>query len=162
MSSSDNTWAEWLEATAVATYIRQDVWLYPLIEIVHIIGFVFLVGAAIMFDFRLLGYSKNISVKNLSRHLLPWSQGSLIIVVPSGILLFITNAVSLSGNSIFWIKLGLIALAGLNALLFHTTLFKSVALWDINCSPPKEAKFVAIASIILWLTIIACGRLLAY
>lgn len=156
------TWAEWLENTDLANMIRQDIWMYPIIEIIHIIGFVFLVGAAILFDFRLLGFSKNISVKNLSAHLLPWSQVSLIVVIPSGILLFITNAVSLSHNSIFWIKLSLIGLAGFNALLFHTTIFRTVELWDINCPTPKAARFIAIASIILWLTVIACGRLLAY
>lgn len=155
-------WAQALENTALATTIRQDVWLYPIIEIFHIIGFVFLVGAAVMFDFRLLGLSKKISVKNLSRHLLPWSQASLIIIIPTGFLLFITNAVSLSGNTIFWIKLSLILLAGLNALLFHQTIFKSVGLWDVNCSTPLPARFIAIASILLWFTVIACGRLLAY
>lgn len=155
-------WAHWIESTEIATLIRQDLWLYPILEIVHIIGLVILVGAAIMFDLRLLGFSKNISVKNLSLHLLPWSQASLLIIVPSGILLFMTNAVSLSFNVIFWIKLALIVLAGLNALLFHKTLLKKVALWDVNCPSPLAARYIAVASILLWLTVIACGRLLAY
>ncbi|MDQ3537136.1 MAG: hypothetical protein M3421_16075 [Bacteroidota bacterium] len=153
---------EWLENSDLATAIRQDIWLYPILEIIHIIGFVFLVGAAIMFDLRLLGFSKNISITSLSKHLLPWSQASFFIVVPSGLLLFITNAVSMSNNNIFWIKLSLIILAGLNALLFHLTVFRTVANWDINCATPASAKYIAIASILLWLTVIACGRLLAY
>jgi hypothetical protein len=73
-----------------------------------------------------------------------------------------TNAVSLSFNVIFWIKLALIVLAGLNALLFHKTLYKKVALWDVNCTSPLAARYIAVASILLWLTVIACGRLLAY
>jgi hypothetical protein len=156
------TWAQWLETSSLATLIRQDVWLYPIIEIIHIVGFVFLVGAAIMFDFRLLGFSRKISVRKLSRHLLPWSQASIFVVVPSGILLFITNAVSISNNSIFWIKLSLIALAGFNALVFHNSIFKSVILWDIDRPTPIPARYHAVASIIIWLTVIACGRLLAY
>ncbi|MBP2671750.1 MAG: hypothetical protein H6Q85_1816, partial [candidate division NC10 bacterium] len=39
-------WLIWLETTAVATAMRQWLWLYPVVEIVHILGFVVLVGAA--------------------------------------------------------------------------------------------------------------------
>jgi hypothetical protein len=157
-----NNWAQWLENSNLAVYIRESLYFYPIIEIIHIIGFVFLVGTAVMFDFRLLGLSKNISVKSLSKHLLPWSRGSLFLIIPSGILLFITNAKSLSEDPVFLVKLSCIALAGANTLIFHQTIFKSASLWDQDCNAPKEAKFIAIASIFLWLTVISCGRLLAY
>lgn len=151
-----------MENSKLATDIRESLYFYPIIEIVHIIGFVFLVGAAVMFDVRLLGLSKNISVKNLSKHLLPWSKGSLLLIIPSGILLFITNARSLSEDPVFLVKLSCITLAGANALIFHHTVFKSASLWDQDCNTPKEAKIMAMASILLWLTVISCGRLLAY
>lgn len=155
-------WAQKLENSDLAASIVQSLYLYPAIEIVHIIGFVFLVGTAVMFDFRLLGLSKTISVQSLSKHLLPWSRASLLLIIPSGVLLFITNAKSLSEDPVFLIKLFCIALAGINALLFHRTVFKTVSNWDIGCKSPLKARFNAIVSIILWLMVIACGRLLAY
>ena len=63
-------WLVWLEGSAVAMAMRQWVWLYPIVEIVHIIGFVILVGAAAMFDLRLLGLSRQLPVADLAPHLL--------------------------------------------------------------------------------------------
>jgi len=93
---------EWLEATPLAVYIRQSHLLYPAIEIIHIAGFIILTGSAFLFDIRLLGVSKKIPVTDLARHLLPWSRRSLLMVVPSGFLLFMTQATSLSDNRAFW------------------------------------------------------------
>lgn len=155
-------WADWLEQTDLAIMIRQDLWLYPVIEIIHIIGFVVLVGAALMFDLRILGASVSLSVTKLKDHLLTWSRHGLFLIIPSGFLLFITDAVSLAGNPVFWLKLSLIALGGANAMLFHWIAFKSAKSWDSYQSAPVAAKVNALASIILWLSVICCGRLLAY
>lgn len=142
--------------------IRQDLWLYPILEILHILGFVVLVGAALMFDLRLLGVSSSISVIKLSRHLLPWSRRGLFLIIPSGFLLFITDAASLAANPVFWVKLTLIALAGINVLLFHQWVFTSSASWDTHISAPVVAKIIAVVSMLLWVAVISCGRLLAY
>ncbi len=81
---------EWMENTTWATGIRQSMWLYPALEIVHIVGIVVLVGAAFMFDLRLLGFSKRLPLPRLASYLLPWSARGLLLIVPSGILLFST------------------------------------------------------------------------
>jgi hypothetical protein len=156
------SWAEWLENSKIAEGIRQSIYLYPIIETFHIIGFVILVGTALMFDVRLLGMSCNLSVLKLSQHLLPWSRSSLLIVIPTGILLFITNALSLANDNLFWIKMSLIILAGINAFVFHTNIFRSVSSWEIQGSTPILAKFHATFSIIVWISVIFCGRFLAY
>src|SRR4029453_2913920 len=69
-------WTGWLEATAAATAMRQWLWLYPIVEILHIIGFVVLVGSAAMFDLRLLWLSRPVPVTGMERHLLPWPRGT--------------------------------------------------------------------------------------
>lgn len=53
-----STTLQWLEDTSWAVAIRQSIWLYPALEILHITGIVLLVGPAFMFDLRLLGFSK--------------------------------------------------------------------------------------------------------
>ena len=152
----------WLEGSPLAVYIRHSHLLYPVIEIVHIIGFVFLAGSAFLFDFRLLGFSKKIPVTDLARHLLPWSRRSLFLVIPSGLLLFMTQAISLGSNNVFWTKLTLILLAFLNAGFFHRYTFKSVAVWDQHKTTIGAAKAAGIISIVLWTSVITCGRFLAY
>lgn len=150
-----------LENSSPAVAISQSLWLYPIIEIVHITGIVLLVGPAIMFDLRLLGCSKNLPILPLARHLLTWSRRGLLLIVPSGLLLFMTNAVALWSDPVFLIKILLLIVAGLNAFVFHYFTFRLVTGLD-DTVLPAATKVTACISIIVWLAIIACGRLLAY
>src|SRR5947209_18916138 len=81
---SGPAWLVWLETSGIGVAMRQWTWLYPAVEIAHIVGFVTLVGAALMFDTRLLGRSQPLAVSALARHLLPWARGSLLLVLPTG------------------------------------------------------------------------------
>lgn len=153
---------QWLENSALAVNIRHSHILYPVIEIVHIFGFTVLVGSAFLFDLRLLGLSKGIPVTHLARHLLPLSRLSLLLVIPSGFILFMTQATSLSTNDVFWTKVSLILLAFLNAGFFHLFTFRDVDRWDIFQPTAAAAKVSGIISIILWVGILSCGRFLAY
>ena len=155
-------WTEWLEQTALATTIRQELYFYPVLEIIHILGIVGLAGGAFLFDLRLLGYGRDLPVQRLAEHVLPWSRRGLALVVPSGLLLFLTNASTLAEDPTFWLKLILIGVAGLNALLFHRTTFRTVAYWNQQVPVPTAAKLTAAASLLLWTAVIVCGRLLAY
>ncbi len=152
----------WLESTPIAAAVRDWPRLYPTIEIVHIIGFVILVGAAAMFDLRLLGFSRHLPVDETARHVLPWSRGSLLAVVPSGFLLFISSATGTWANPAFRLKMILLGAAGVNALVFHRWTFPSVASWNRDRPAPAKARAAAVASLLLWSGVITCGRLIAY
>jgi hypothetical protein len=155
-------WLRWLEGSVVAVAMRQWLWLYPTVEIVHIFGFVILVGAAAMFDLRLLGLSRQLPVVDMAQHLLRWARLSLLMVVPSGLLMFMAHATEMAENPAFRLKLLLIAVAILNAARFHRGPFKSVRNWNQYVAIPATAKIAAVFSLILWAGVIACGRLLAY
>jgi uncharacterized protein DUF6644 len=155
-------WLAWLEATGLGVAMRQWLWLYPIVEIVHIAGIVVLVGAAAMFDLRLLGLSPRLPVSAMAAHLLPWARAALAIVVPTGTMMFVAHANEMAGNPAFHLKLLLIAAALTNAGAFHRWPFRSVSRWDVGARPPLPARFAAVASLTLWSGVIACGRLLAY
>ena len=152
---------EWLDATNLAVSIRQSPWLFPAIEIVHIVGFIFLVGSAFLFDLRLLGVARKLSVKDVANYVLPWSRRSLLLVVPTGLLLFISQAKALGTNGVFGLKLILILFALTNAGVFHRFTFPSASNWSTSETPPA-AKAAAIISLVLWMSVITCGRLIAY
>ena len=152
----------WIEQTALATAMRQETWLYPAVEILHIWGFVTLVGSIAMLDLRLLGLSRRMPVRQLSRHLLPWSWGALLVIVPTGVLMFIAHAGDFISNGAFVLKLALISVAGINAVAFHLGPFRTVDEWDSGQPSPPAAKLHAGLSLLLWMGVIACGRLLAY
>ena len=155
-------WQVWLETSAVAVAMRQWLWLYPGVEIAHIVGFVLLVGAAVMFDLRLLGLSRHLPAAGMARHLLPRAWVGLAVVAPTGFLMFAAHATEMARNPAFRLKLILIAAAGLNAAVFHKVPFKSVAAWNRDRPAPPAARIAAALSLLLWVGVISCGRLLAY
>ena len=154
-SGSAPEWLAWLEATAPAAWVRDSAWAYPAVETVHILGFTALVGAAVAFDLRLLGVTRAIPRAAAARHLLGLSQWSLAVVVPSGLLLFMTQATTTWTNPAFRLKLLLLAAAGLNALAFR--------LWGSRSAEGSlGAKIAAVLSLLLWAGVITCGRFIAY
>ncbi len=154
---------EWLENSSVAMAVRQSLWAYPALEVVHILGIVLMVGGAFMFDLRLLGFSRKLHVGILARHILPWSQrGLFLLIIPSGFLLFITNAKTLGTDTTFWLKMGLLLLGGMNVLTFHRFFFPATKDPEEGKSFPIQVKISAVISIIVWTAVIACGRWLAY
>jgi len=151
-----------VEQLAIAKAMREWLWLYPSVEITHIVGFTLLVGSVVMFDLRVLGLSKGIPVRQLSRHLLPWSVGALFLIVPTGLLMFSAHASDFLNNRAFQLKMALLVTAGLNAAFFRMGPYQTVKTWDVQVPAPLAAKLSVSISLVLWLGVISCGRLLAY
>ena len=155
-----------LEASGLGQAMRQWLWLYPSVEIVHIVGIGLLFGSIVVFDLRLLGLARDIPVKRLARHVLPWSAGSFLLIVPSGLLMFTAHATEFIDSEVFVIKMLLIMAAGVNAGLFHTITFRTADVWDAEemrkLPPPPSARLAGGLSLLIWISVIACGRLLAY
>jgi len=142
--------------------MRHDLWLYPIVEIIHITGFVTLVGSIIVLDLRLLGLSRALPVRQLAYHVLPWSAGALLLIVPTGLLMFIAHAGDFISNPAFITKMSLLFCASLNAAVFHAGVFRTVATWNTDAVAPPAARLHAALSLLIWIGVLACGRLLAY
>ena len=151
-----------IEASALGQAMRQWLWLYPAVETVHVAGIALLVGSILVLDLRLLGFSRSLPLRRLAAHILPWSAASFLLIVPSGLAMFVAHASELISNPVFPIKICLILLAGANAGIFHAGVFRGVAQWDVDVLPPLAARAAAAVSLLLWISVIACGRLLAY
>ena len=151
-----------LESLPIAVAMRHELWLYPAIEIAHIAGFVVLVGTIVVVDLRLLGLGRTLSVRGLTRHVVPWSAGAFVLIVPTGLLMFTAHASDFLTNRAFQLKLLLILCAATNAALFHLGPYRSVDAWDRETAAPAAARAHAAVSLALWFSVIACGRLLAY
>ncbi|MCX7601890.1 MAG: hypothetical protein N2Z75_08105 [Meiothermus sp.] len=153
---------EGLHSTPAALAMRQSEWLYPTVEILHILGFCALVGAAGLFDLRLLGLSRQIPVQQMAAHLLPVAWVGFAVAAPSGFLLLLSDARSIGASPIFLVKMALIGLAGLNAWVFHSGVGRSVQTWNQDVNPPLAARLAALCSLLIWVAVIALGRLIAY
>jgi hypothetical protein len=151
-----------LEASELGRAMREWLWLYPAVEIVHIVGIGLLFGSIAVLDLRLLGFSRRVSAKRLASHVLPWTTAAFLLIVPSGLMMFTAHAADFIASGVFAVKMGLILLAGVNAAMFHMGAFRSVDSWDLDAAPPAAVRATAATSLAAWIAVIACGRLLAY
>ncbi len=135
---------------------------YPLIVTAHIVGFVMLVGAVAVFDLRVLGFGKGIPVRALARLCLPWAVLSLVLIVPTGLLMFIAYSAPLLGSGEFLLKLGLLLVAAILAIVFHSGPYGSVDAWNVDVPAPMAARLVAAASLINWIAVLVVGKMLTY
>jgi hypothetical protein len=152
----------WLETTRFAAAMREWLWLYPVVEILHLLGLALVVGGAVLFDLRLLGVSRHLRVSGLAGHLLPWARRGLLLAAPTGLAMFAAHATEMAANPAFRLKLLLLAVAGGNAWLFHRGVARGVGDWDRERPAPAAARAAALVSLAAWAGVVACGRLLAY
>jgi hypothetical protein len=155
-----------IEGSGLGQAMRQWLWLYPTVEIFHIVGIALLFGSIAVLDLRLIGFSRNVPVRKLARHVLPWTAGSFLLIVPSGLMMFVAHASDFVSSPLFVLKMCIIMAAGLNAAVFHAVTFRTADVWDSDemrkLPPPPSARAAGAISLLLWVSVIACGRLLAY
>nr|WP_295834949.1 hypothetical protein [uncultured Azospirillum sp.] len=155
-------WLVALETSGLGDTLRQSLWLYPLVEVLHILGLALLVGSIAAFDLRLMGLHAGLPAGALSRLLLPVAVVGFVLVVPTGILLFISEATALARNPAFLVKMGLMLAALGNIALFHRGAGRRVAGWGGGGRPPPAARAAGAVSLLLWIAVLASGRLIAY
>lgn len=151
-------WARWLDNTAWSTSIHESFYLYNWIETTHVLSLTLSLGLLFLIDFRLLGLVFADVDARLFAERLRWPMWiGFVIMFVTGILLFYAVPVRTAQSLWFRLKLLLLLLAALNALLFHWQLAR---LEDESFPPGLRSG--ALASIILWLGVVLCGRLIAY
>lgn len=150
-----------LEGNVLAAWLRSSAWGYPAVETLHILGLALLVGSAVSFDMRLLGAATALPVDAVARFLLPVARVGFGLALLSGALLFIMQARTFAVLPLFFVKIGTIALAVFNTVIFHRGIFTSVDQWQ-HTTPPSAAKFAAVVSLVCWTIALVCGRFLAY
>jgi hypothetical protein len=152
----------WLEASALGRGMRESLWLYPTVEILHILGFAVLITSVLLFDLRVLGRQRHLALDEMGGLLLPVAWVGIGLALPTGFMLLATQATAIGMQPVFWVKLGLIAFAGLNALLFHQGCLRYLYRWNRRVSAPWRAQAVAGISLLTWLGVLVSGRLIAY
>ncbi|MGA5691804.1 hypothetical protein [Cytobacillus pseudoceanisediminis] len=151
-----------LQDSALGEAARSTPYLYPVLESLHILGIVVLVGPAFAFDLRLLGIGRRlISVTKAARYLLPIAHIGLTIVILTGIPLLSAQATIIAGSGAAPWKLGLLILAAINIAVFHNGVYRRVDAWN-DAAAPSAACVAAAVSLIVWTGVIFAGRLLAY
>ena len=154
---------EWLEGLAWTTAIRESIWGHPIIQTAHVASIVAFAGLVIIMDLRLVGLAfTHAPYTQIQRRLFPWQMAGLVPSTATGLLLWVVDPLRYYGNVFFRIKLALLALAGVNALAFHLTAYRTAGQWNVDPQVTATARLTGALSLLLWSAIIVSGRLIAF
>jgi hypothetical protein len=154
---------EWLASTPWSIALHESLYVYPLLESVHVLTLTLFVGLAVILDLRLLGLTmREVPVSDFSARVLPWTKLGFAVMLTSGLLLFYAIPVRNYQNIFFRLKVMMLILAGLNVWIFHSRVEKRVSEWDRAAVTPLAARATAVVSLVLWACIVVAGRMIAY
>jgi uncharacterized membrane protein len=157
------SFCEWLQNSAVGSFISVSTWAFPTIETVHVFALVIVVGTIAIVDLRLLSVaSRNRSVSQLSNDVLPITWTAFCLAAVTGGLMFSSKAVEYLANWPFRIKMALLALAGLNMIYFHFMTYRTVHKWDSADRAPSAARFAGALSLTFWIGVVVFGRWIGF
>jgi hypothetical protein len=121
------------------------------------------VGSIVVLDLRLLDRSwRSRAVSELTLDVLPWTWASFLVAAIAGFLLFTSAATRYIVDVPFQLKMLLMAMAGINMLVFHFVTYRNVHEWDKDHPTPAAAKIAGGLSICFWIGVVACGRWIGF
>ena len=150
---------QWCEASSVSRAISSSPWAFAVIESCHLLGLAAIGGSVLLVDLRMLGFGlRRQAIADVAREAHPWLVGSLLVMVSTGIPLFLSEPIKCYYSTPFRIKMAALALA----IAFTFTVRRKVAAADTARTRAIEQKLVAIVSLALWLGVAASGRWIGF
>ncbi|MGB7181933.1 MAG: hypothetical protein WA888_12955 [Burkholderiaceae bacterium] len=165
-----------VEAWPIAVALRGSIWLYPLVNIAHLLGIAFLIGCIVSLDLRLLGLWPHQPWQSLAIVLRPMAVVGLVLAIGSGLLLFVARAADYTANPLFLVKLGLVVLGIANAIWlgrsdsWRQAISRKLATGSSNVANPGSnrgpirwpLRLAAGLSLTFWISALVLGRLVGY
>ena len=133
--------------------MRADTWQFAITETVHLVALAVLLGSVLLVNFRLLGILRGWTTLQMSRTLAPFIRVGLIGMLITGALLFVSEPIKYFNNDAFLPKMLFLTAA----ILYHYTLYRKA-----GSAPAIVSKIAAVVSIVLWFSIGAAGRAIAF
>jgi hypothetical protein len=149
---------EWVEASTLGNTVRQSLWLFPVIQSLHLLGLAVLGGAVFLVDLRMMGLGlRSAPLATLAREARPWFMLALAVTLVTGIALFASEAVKCYYNTSFWVKITTLPMAIASTLLIRDRLALRA-----NAGVTPATRVAGFASLALWLIVAAAGRWIGF
>jgi hypothetical protein len=154
-------WLQAIEQSWIGAAVRESA--FPYVDGTHVLALSLSVGTVVWFDLRLLGLTmRSRPVSEVFESIKRWMFAGFGTMFVTGALLFTAHATKAYESGPFRVKVALLALAGLNALVFHLAIDRRRGKWNTSPVPPAAARMAGLTSLVLWLSVIVAGRLFAY
>ena len=156
-------WTAALEATELATALRNSIWSYPIVNAAHIFGVALLIGSVVPLDLRLLGMWGSVPLAPLWAVLTRSAGIGLVVAIIFGTLLFITRATEYAASNLFIAKMVLVLLGTANTLMLRIPSQPQVSQIASNhWKPSTRLQLAAGISLAAWLSALTLGRPMGY
>lgn len=150
---------EMLEDTGLGSVVRESLWLFPVIEAVHLLGLCLLGGALLVVDLRLFGWGlESRSIHELAGQARRWMVAGVILMILTGVPLFLSEAVKCYFNTSFWVKMATLPVA----LGFTFAVREPMIVRDRMLETSLKSRLLGGASMGLWFTVAAAGRWIGF
>ena len=152
-------WIEWVAASALGQVISKSSWAFAVIESVHLLALAVIGGAILMVDLRLLGFGLRAQpLDRVARDAWPWFVGSWVVMIVTGVLLFVSEPQKLYFSTPFFWKMIFL----LSASLFAVTVRRTVTMAGDGRTHPVVMKLVGLVSLLLWFGVGSAGRWIGF
>lgn len=154
--------SDWLAASGLSVWLASRVWAVPVLQSIHILSIGIVISSLAMLDLRLAGFiGREQSLREMTLRFYPWIWGALAILVLTGILQIMAEPARELLNWVFWTKMAFIV----SAVLFTAPvrrLIEDCRYRDLTSRKQFIFRSCALASLVLWVLVVTCGRWIAY
>jgi len=151
-----------LQDLAPVAALRNSRWTYASVNAAHIVGIALLFGAIVPLDLRLMGWRRTVPIATMARVLLPVAIAGLGLALVAGVALFSIRAARYAATGLFQLKMALVICAVTNVVLLHRAVQWETHQSATGVAPPPRLRVAGALSIMLWLAVILCGRMIAF
>ena len=138
---------QWMNDLAVSKAIGESIWIFPVVQAVHLLFLALFAGAILIVDLRLLGFGmREQPVAKVAQDARPWLILGLLGLVVTGMPQLMQNAMREYFSDFFWLKMQVLPIA----LIYTFTIRQRVAMADEARVGPMWGKAVGLVSILLW------------
>lgn len=150
--------AQWARDVGIFAMMTSR-WGWPVAEILHFTGLCLLFGSVGFLDLRMLGVARGVPLRELHK-MIPFGLAGFALSATTGLLFVVTTPDQYLYNPALQTKLALMALAGMNMVLFHATTARAAKDTGAGDLPPVRARVFAAVSLASWLGVMTCGRVI--
>jgi hypothetical protein len=150
-----------LENTQFSDWMRSELWGWPLVLTIHVLGTAVVVGFIVIISLRLLGLFETIPYSSLNR-LFPVVWVAIVLQLLSGFVLWMTKPTRYVADTAFMLKLSLVIIGIVLTLYFYAMMKRGAASWDAAGTVPSRGIKFAAASLLVWCGVLVAARLTAH
>ena len=149
---------ESLEASLIGVMINDSTWLFPIIEALHLIGLAILGGSIVVGDLRLIGFTlKQHPIDYVIKQTILGLRTGLIVMIITGIPLFLSEAIKCYYSRAFWIKMSALVIG-----LIFTFLVRNPMSINKKLDNKLYAKLIGFTSFSVWAVVAGAGRWIGF